>query len=116
MNRMSAITATMGAALLPGIVVSAQRADAQSAKDVVGTWAIVAADTLRPDGSRSPNYGPDPKGVVMFDANLGQTRAREDERIASIRIKLPDGGHIGREQGRGARIGRAFLGHRQRGR
>jgi len=69
MNRLSAITVAMGSALLLGVVILAPPAEAQSAKDVVGTWVIAAADTVRPDGSRSANYGPDPKGVVMFDAS-----------------------------------------------
>jgi hypothetical protein len=32
---------------------------AQSAKDLVGTWTLVSADA----------YGPNPKGVLIFDAN-----------------------------------------------
>ena len=42
---------------------------AQSAKDVVGTWDYVSSETVRPDGARSPTFGPKPKGIVMFDAN-----------------------------------------------
>ena len=42
---------------------------AQTARDVVGTWDYVSADTVRPDGAKSPTFGPNPKGIVVFDAN-----------------------------------------------
>lgn len=42
---------------LASIVVSG--AIAQSAKDLVGTWTLVSAEA----------YGPNPKGVLMFDAD-----------------------------------------------
>ena len=42
---------------------------AQSEQNIVGAWSYTAVETVRPDGSRSSMYGPDPKGVVIFDAN-----------------------------------------------
>jgi hypothetical protein len=42
---------------------------AQTAKDVVGAWDYVSAETVRPDGTKSPTFGPNPKGIVMFEAN-----------------------------------------------
>jgi hypothetical protein len=44
-------------------------ASAQSAKDVVGTWNYVSAETVAPDGKRSPTFGPNPKGIVIFQAD-----------------------------------------------
>ena len=44
-------------------------ASAQSAKDIVGTWNYVSADTVAPDGKRSPTFGPNPKGIVIFQAD-----------------------------------------------
>jgi hypothetical protein len=42
---------------------------AQTPKDVVGAWDYVSAETVRPDGTKSPTFGPNPKGIVMFEAN-----------------------------------------------
>jgi hypothetical protein len=37
-------------------------------KDFVGTWTLVSAITEQP-GNKSDTFGPDAKGVLMFDAN-----------------------------------------------
>ncbi|SAK93072.1 hypothetical protein AWB82_06676 [Caballeronia glebae] len=36
-------------------------------EQVVGTWAYVSVDTVRPDGSRQPMYGTSPQGLAVFD-------------------------------------------------
>ena len=36
---------------------------------IVGTWALAGADKILPDGSRVPDYGPNPHGLVIFTAN-----------------------------------------------
>ena len=36
---------------------------------IVGTWTLAAADKMLPDGSRAPDYGPNPHGLVIFTAN-----------------------------------------------
>jgi Lipocalin-like domain len=41
---------------------------AQSGKDLVGGWTLVSADTVKPDGSRTPTFGPTPQGLLIFDA------------------------------------------------
>jgi hypothetical protein len=64
MNRivMLAITAlTIG-------IASPVAAVAQSAKDFVGTWTLISAISER-DGNKSDTFGPNAKGVLMFDAN-----------------------------------------------
>src|SRR5260370_3157599 len=64
MNRivMFAITAlTIG-------IASPVAAVAQTAKDFVGTWTLVSAITER-DGNKIDTFGPNAKGVLMFDAN-----------------------------------------------
>lgn len=38
-------------------------------EQLVGTWTYVAVDTVRPDGTRIPLYGPNPQGVATFDGN-----------------------------------------------
>ena len=36
---------------------------------IIGTWSLLLADTDAADGTRMPNYGPNPKGTVMFGAD-----------------------------------------------
>ncbi len=55
-----------------GLALSSGNANAQSKslKDqLVGTWILVSLDNVRPDGTRQPGYGPNPKGILIFDAN-----------------------------------------------
>ena len=52
-----------------GALVLSAPACAQTAKDVVGTWDYVSAETVAPDGKRSPTFGLNPKGIVVFAAN-----------------------------------------------
>ena len=65
MNRLSTLTMATVASLclgiaLPGAVV------AQTAKEYVGTWALVSSDTVRPDGSRVPTFGGKATGTLIF--------------------------------------------------
>jgi hypothetical protein len=58
--------AVAGAALMPCGAAAQQGA----LKDqVVGTWTYVSVDTVRPDGTRVPMFGPNPQGRAMFDAS-----------------------------------------------
>lgn len=55
-------------------------------EQIVGAWRYVSVDTVRPDGSRTPMYGPDPQGLVIFDGNghYALINARSDQpRFAS---------------------------------
>ena len=70
MNRLMISTVTMTAAgllcsgiALPGAVV------AQTAKEHVGTWALVSSDTVRPDGSRAPTFGGKATGILIFGSD-----------------------------------------------
>ena len=72
----------LGSAVVAGLVVAAVvgPAPAQQPKStpaptqpqksmkelIVGSWTLLFVDTIRPDGTRVPNYGPNPKGLVMF--------------------------------------------------
>jgi lipocalin-like protein len=40
-----------------------------SREEIVGAWLIVSTDTVRSDGSRVPTFGPNPKGLVVFDGS-----------------------------------------------
>ena len=48
-------------ALLPAATQAAE-------PDLRGTWVLVAADVIQPDGTRQPDYGPAPQGRLMIDA------------------------------------------------
>jgi hypothetical protein len=53
-------TVTLASFALPGI------AAAQSAKDIIGTWTLVAADIIMPDGKKSSAFGTKPTGMIVF--------------------------------------------------
>jgi hypothetical protein len=57
------------ACLLPAQAWSSDTmaADMQSNVSLAGTWTLVAADVLHPDGSRSHDYGDAPKGLLLID-------------------------------------------------
>src|SRR5216683_1112821 len=57
MNRRSILGLSVITTL--GLALAASYALAQSAKDLVGAWTLVSAEA----------FGPNPKGVLMFDAN-----------------------------------------------
>jgi len=65
--------------------VAASGAEAQTAKDLVGTWTLVSADIHR-SGYRIQVFGPDPSGRLMFggDGRYALIYLRRDlPRIAS---------------------------------
>jgi hypothetical protein len=67
MNRRNMmLTSTAASLTLLGLTGNAM---GQTAKDLVGTWTWVTVETVRPDGSRSQPFGPNPKGNIVFDAN-----------------------------------------------
>src|SRR6267154_253149 len=51
------------------VAVLPDAAVAQTAADLVGSWAVISVDNVSPDGKRSPAFGPNPKGVVILDGN-----------------------------------------------
>jgi hypothetical protein len=57
------------ACLLPGLAWStgASMNDTRGDAPLAGTWTLVAADVLHPDGSRSHDYGDAPKGLLLID-------------------------------------------------
>jgi hypothetical protein len=38
-------------------------------EQLLGTWTLLSHDRVLPDGRRSPNYGPNPHGIAVFDSN-----------------------------------------------
>jgi hypothetical protein len=67
MDQLGPLTITSVLALFMGMTLPAE---AQSLKQqLVGTWRLVASETLRADGSKIDEYGQNPKGVLIFDNN-----------------------------------------------
>src|SRR5258708_35577861 len=45
-------------------------APAKSMKEaIVGTWSLLIDDAVKPDGTHTPNFGPNPTGTAMFAAD-----------------------------------------------
>jgi lipocalin-like protein len=63
------VTLIVGALLFGSSFGWAQQKANTIKEQLVGTWALVSADEVGKDGSRKPNFGPNPKGTMMFDAN-----------------------------------------------
>lgn len=55
--------------LLVCLGIGATSAVAQTAKDMVGTWALKSDDTTTADGRKIQPFGPDPKGIAIFASN-----------------------------------------------
>src|SRR5262249_7956875 len=62
---LSAIAA-LALALLPGSAFSQQKS---LREQIVGTWTFVSALDVKPDGTKSDRWGPNPKGIFIFDTN-----------------------------------------------
>jgi hypothetical protein len=65
MKRRTALALSTMALLSFGLVLAGP-AVAQTATDLAGTWTLVSNDTVRPDGSRVPTLGANPKGAIIF--------------------------------------------------
>ena len=66
-NNLGIAAATaLGFLLLAGTVVAQKKT---LTEQLVGTWLVATVDNIRPDGSRFQSLGPNPKGIMMFDAN-----------------------------------------------
>jgi Lipocalin-like domain len=61
---------TLAIALLSCLATGAPAAaqDASQNNHLIGTWKLTIADNVLPDGARIHLYGPDPQGVLIFDA------------------------------------------------
>ena len=59
----------MAALAMPSFVGNAFGQQESLAKQLLGTWTLLSHESVRPDGSRVPVYGADPKGVAFFDSS-----------------------------------------------
>ena len=69
MNRRTTLTAISASLLLAGLAAPAGDAVAQGAKSLVGTWTIVSSDVVDASGKKTPTFGPNPRGSLIFTAN-----------------------------------------------
>jgi Lipocalin-like domain len=70
MNRRSILSISAMTVLGLAFVSSAAIAQQKSLKEqIVGSWTYASADTVRPDGSRVPTWGPNPAGLWMFGSD-----------------------------------------------
>jgi Lipocalin-like domain len=78
----AAMTA-LGLAVLSGSVVAQQKS---LKEQLVGSWTLVSSDHVRPDGSNLKQFGADPTGINVFDANgrlFVLIGSADDSKIAS---------------------------------
>ena len=68
MNRQMTFALGTAALLCLGVAGSGV-AMAQTAKDLVGTWMLVSGETTNPNGSKTPTFGANPKGVIVFGSD-----------------------------------------------
>ena len=70
MNRFNALSMCaitgFGLALLSGAALGQQKS---LKEQIVGSWAYVSADTIAPDGKRTPTFGSNPAGLTMFGSD-----------------------------------------------
>ncbi len=72
MNRRATLATTTTAILCLAVGLSASDSLAQQKslkEQLVGTWTLVSSDQVRADGSRLKQFGANPKGINVFDAN-----------------------------------------------
>ena len=60
------VVAALGLAVLPGSAVAQQKT---LKEQLVGTWTFVSAVETHKDGTKSDRWGPNPKGLAIFEAN-----------------------------------------------
>ncbi len=59
-------------AFITALLIPSGRAASQQktlAEQLIGAWTYAALDTVRPDGSRTPMFGPSLRGMAIFDAS-----------------------------------------------
>jgi len=67
MNRRNVlIVSVLGLGLLPGYAVDQQKS---LKEQLVGTWTFVTSADVQKDGTKVDRWGPNPKGMLVFDAN-----------------------------------------------
>jgi Lipocalin-like domain len=68
MNRRTTLALSTLALLSLGVAVPGA-AFAQTAKDLVGSWSMLSNETTRPDGTKVPTWGANPKGSLILGSD-----------------------------------------------
>ncbi len=63
------ITRILSLIVVMAFAISSVHAQAPAANPFIGTWKLVAADKILPDGTRVPDYGTQPHGLAIFAAD-----------------------------------------------
>src|SRR5438128_12625252 len=69
MNRRATLAAISASLMLAGLAAPAGDAAAQDAKSLVGTYTLVSADTTDASGKKTPTFGPNARGSLIFASN-----------------------------------------------
>src|SRR5213593_4261418 len=69
MNRRATLAAISASLMLAGLAAPAGDAAAQDAKSLVGTYTLVSADTIDASGKKTPTFGPNARGSLIFTSN-----------------------------------------------
>ena len=69
MNRRATLAAISASLMLAGLAAPAGDAAAQDAKSLVGTYTLVSADTTDASGKKTPTFGPNARGSLIFTSN-----------------------------------------------
>jgi hypothetical protein len=81
----------LGLTMQSGVALSQQPADQSLDQQLAGAWTYVSVDTVRPDGSRTPMYGSNPHGLVIFDGHghyaLVNSRSDLPKYVSNDRMK-----------------------------
>ena len=70
--RLTIFKSTAAMAAYVAVTTLSQSAFAQQdtlEQQLIGTWQYVSVDIVRPDGTRTALYGPNPQGIASFDAS-----------------------------------------------
>jgi len=70
MNRRDILGFSAAMSLASTLLAGTAAAQTKTLKEqLAGTWLVATVENIRPDGSRFQSLGPNPKGILMFDAN-----------------------------------------------
>ena len=72
MKRLSTLAVTTTSLLILGVGLPVSYAVAQQKslkEQLVGTWKFVSSHSVRSDGSRVDNYGPNPRGILIYTSD-----------------------------------------------
>jgi hypothetical protein len=69
MSRRDTLAAIAASLLFLSLALPAGDAAAQGAKSLVGTWTVVSSDTIDASGKKTPTFGPNPRGSLIFTSN-----------------------------------------------